>query len=141
LKGLIARERIAALRRLLARGETLRQAEKKLRVPRSTLGRWAKSKNLPRRGRGLSPEKQREVKRRLARGQSLYQIAREVPVSTQTAWHHRQVQLFRELIRRSNTPLPCRPWRCPGGGELLNVSYCILHGRHRPPGTAKRPRS
>jgi hypothetical protein len=145
LQTLALAERLSALRRLLARGSTIRQAEAKLRTPRSTLSRWAQKAKLPRRRRNvsrLSPEKQREVRRRIRLGESAYQIAREVPVSTRTAWKWREYfPRLREVIERSKTPLPCEKWRCPEGGELLKVTYCLEHKCHKPPGQGKRPRS
>lgn len=142
MQGLRLREQVSRLRALLACGATIRQAEAELGVPRSTLYDLATRHKLQRRRAGLSPEKQRDIKRRLAKGQSLYRIAREVPVSTRTAWRWREYfPRIRDLMERARTPLPCKPWRCPGGGELLKVSYCIAHHYHKPARTSKRPRS
>ena len=145
MQALTRSELLAAFRALLARGATIRQAEAKLRVPRSTLERWAQQAQLPRRRRSasrLSPDKQREVRRRIRRGESAYRIAREVPVSTRTAWKWREYfPLLRGAIERSKTPLPCAKWWCTGCGHWIELTICVFCQRHKPPGQGKRPRS
>lgn len=132
---------LAGLRAFLARGMSLRAASHQLGEPKSTLARVARRHRLKRRKPArLPPRKAKLIKRLIAKGWGGWRIARAAKVSTETVWRYQQVAKFRRLIDRANTPLPCKPWRCPGGGEKLNVSICIVHGCRKPPsGGAKRP--
>jgi hypothetical protein len=138
LTALTTQDLVSRLRELLARGATLRQAEAKLKTPKSTLGRLAQQHNLPRNPPpGLPPEKQAKVRRLVGKGAGIREIAEQAEVSLRTAWLYRQLTKFRSLMCRSQTPHPCRPWRCPVGGELLNVTICIAHGTRKPPRSAR----
>jgi hypothetical protein len=129
---------LAGLRSFLAKGMSLRAAAAKLGRPKTTLGRLAQRQEL-RRGpaTALSPETKARLKRCLARGWGGRRVAREVGVSRRTVWKYQQLAKFRTLINRSQTPLPCKPWRCPAGGELLCLSICIVHGERKPPSAPK----
>jgi hypothetical protein len=127
---------LADLRAFLARGNTLREASERLGEPQSTLFDLAKRNRLPRRRRGLSPEKKALVQRLAAKGCGGRRIEQKAKVSRETAWRYQQLAQFRSLAKRADTPLPCKPWRCPAGGEKLNVTICIVHGCRRPPKTA-----
>jgi DNA-binding NarL/FixJ family response regulator len=131
LKEVTTRQVLARLRSFLARGGTFRQAESVLKSPRSTLSDLACRHNLPRRRRGLDPEKKTALKRRIARGGSSWAIAQDAKVSRRTAWLYQQLSAFRRMEERSRTPLPCAPWRCPVGGELLQLSICVVHGTRK----------
>jgi hypothetical protein len=80
------------------------------------------------------------VKRLAARGWGGRRIERAAGVSRDTAWIYQQKARFRELIKRADTPLPCKPWRCPVDGALINLTICPAHGTRKPPRIAK-PRS
>jgi hypothetical protein len=124
----------------MAKGATFRQAERQLGVPRTTLHRLAARHDLARRRSGLSPEKRRRLKQALVRCQSSHQVAAAAGVSRRTAWLHMVLGGLRRLQERSNTPIPCTPWRCPVGGELVNRTICIAHGTRKPPSVRKSPR-
>jgi predicted DNA-binding transcriptional regulator AlpA len=139
----------SAMRRMLARGATIRQAEARLQTPRSTLGRLAKRHKLPRRRRMLSGEKAAAVRRLMGRGLGGRRISDEAGVSRSTVWRHQQrAGLVR--LKSLTAPLPCKPWRCPGCGGLLNLSICITCNFRKPariarpqapPGTSETQRS
>jgi hypothetical protein len=138
---LVFRSLLAQLKAHLAHGGTFRSAEAELATPRSTLSRVAVQHKLPRRRRGLSPEKQRKVERLVARGVGGRKIQEKAKVSRSTAWRYQQLAVldgFRDLIKRSNTPLPCKPWRCPVGGELVKLTICVAHGTRKPPRVQRR---
>lgn len=130
---------VAGLRALFARGGTFRQAADELAVPRSTLHRLADRYKIPRRRLGLSLARRRQVLRCVAAGEGGRQIARHANVSRRTAYRY-QYRAILTRFKSLTVPLPCKPWRCPGGGELLNVSICIVHGTRKPAGTSKTPR-
>lgn len=118
----------------------MRAAEKLLNRHPSTLCRLAKRANLRRRRAGLPPGKKKKLLRLLSQGVKPYQAALQTPVSTRTAWAYSHLENLRTLTRRANKPLPCRPWRCPIDGALINLTICIVHGTRKPPRAAK-PRS
>ena len=128
---------LARLRELLAHGATFRQASAELKRPHRTLYDWAERHKLPHRQRGLPRRKQRAVQRAIARGGSIYQIARETGVSTWTAWRYANLLPLKRL-KGLTQPLPCKPWRCPKCGALLNLSVCVADGSRKPARTAKR---
>jgi hypothetical protein len=123
---------LAGLRSFLARGVTICKAAEELGEPKSTLHDLAQRHKLPRRRRGLSPEKKAEVKRLVSAGLGGRRIEQRAGVGRKTAWRYQQLAKFRSLAKRADTPLPCKPWRCPEGGEKLNVTICIVHGCRKP---------
>jgi transposase len=133
---------LAGLRALLAKNATFRAAADILSVSKSRLHRIAQRHKLPHRRPGLPPKRRQLVTRLVAKGYSGPRIAREAGVGRKTAWRYQTIARFRSLINQANTPQPCKPWRCPAGGELLNVTICIAHGTRKPgrTGTGKRPR-
>jgi predicted Zn-ribbon and HTH transcriptional regulator len=137
---LVAADTLAALRALIARGATLRQAADRLQKPRSTLGRLARRENLALRPRGLSPEKRALVQRLAGSGLGGRRLAQQAEVSRRTAWRYQQLAKFRALLKRANTPLPCKPWRCSKCGALINLTICVACGTRKAPKAAK-PRS
>lgn len=129
-----ARDVVARLRGLLAQGRTIRQAALELKLPKSTVGRWAQRHHLPRRRRGLTPEKRREVQTSLHLGRTIYATARLAGVSTET--------VYRMIVDRLHSVIhggsrPCKPWRCPQCGAMVKVTPCVACGTHKPARTAR----
>ena len=128
LKALERNELLQRLRAQLARQATFRQASQRLKKPLTTLYRLAERHGLPHRRRGISAEAQSLIIRLARQGLPRREIARRaLGVADSTAVASRLRQL------RGKLPLRCSPWRCPGGGELMLVSICILHNTRCPP--------
>lgn len=125
------------LRELLARGRSLRSVAAELNVPKSTLCDWAQAAKIAVPSRRLSPETHREIQRRMRLGQSICRVARDLAVSKRTVWR-RYLERLRQLVGAEY--LPCKPWRCPACGHLINRMSCVADGTRAPTRTGKRAR-
>jgi hypothetical protein len=141
--------RIAArLRELLAGGASLRAAAIELKRSKSVLGNLAKRAGLygglSRQGRPLSPDKDRSIRRRLARGEAVRAIARAEQVSAAAVRARREAAATAELLREKLQVRfrPTNPWRCPCGALVAtDPSVCCQARRPRSAkrGTNERP--
>jgi hypothetical protein len=114
--------RIARLRELLARGKTLQQCELKLRSSKSTLNRLAARFELPRRRMSIGAQKDREVARLLARGESERTICRLLEIGKGTVWRRKEARR-----KRLGQPKTVKPYRCQGPcGRMVIYVPCQI---------------
>lgn len=131
MDGIEARRVLTRLRELRARYDsesqplTVRRAAGELALPRSTLydlvGQWH---HRPRRIGKATRAKLDEL---IQQNVPTREIARRLGIGNGS------IDRRREALRSKNgTLVRCAKWRCPIGGELLQVNYCIEHQVQRP---------
>lgn len=130
-----ARRVLARYRALRARYDrhteplTVRKAADELRLPTTTLhnlvGQWHRQ---PRR---LGKATRAKLDELLQQDVPTREICRRLAIGEGTVTRRRAA-----LQAKPGTVVRCAKWRCPIGGELLQVAYCIEHQVPRPPAAA-----
>lgn len=129
--------RLAKLRRLLARGATIRSAAAALGVPKTTAHRLAQRHKMPRRSHRLSAAKERQIARLARQGAyGVRRIAQETGVSPY-AVYTRLIARLRKFLGDAQHG-PCAPWRCSCGLKLV-IRQCVRCGKLKPL-SPRRPR-
>lgn len=126
-----ARRALTRLRDVRAKYEragqplTVRRAAHELALPRSTLhdlvGQWH------RRPRRIGKATKAKLDELLRQDVSTREISRRLGIG------HGTIDRRREALRSQvGSLVRCEKWRCPIGGELLQVNYCLEHQTPRP---------
>jgi hypothetical protein len=141
------RQVLASLRRMVADGSTFAACSQRLKRPLRTLYDLARRHGIARRPAKLSPEKDRAIRRRLARGRGWRQTMRETGCGSSSIARRKKAAAYHAALREqlAVVALPTSAWRCPGCGATLKLDRCLkcqtVRPRSRPTKgrTAERP--